>query len=373
MGFSFAMPFAPYYIQELGIHDPGKLKLWISFFAAATPLALAIFAPVWGLLADRYGRRLMLLRANFSAVFVLLCMGWVQNVESLVILRFIQGMLTGTVTAAQAMVAAQTPQHRSGFALGSLSSAVFSGVMVGALLGGIFSDCAGYRNAFLFSSTFLFIAGLLILLGTKESVNEMKIGLPISDERPKLSWPQLGPALPILILLILMGVVRQFDMAMVPLLVQEICGRLEGVSLWMGGLFAVSSVAGLLSGLIIGPLADRLPPHRIIPVLLLGAGICVIPQGMASSFMTLYTARFGMVFCSGGLDPILQVWLARATPENRRGFIFGWAATARSMGWMMAPLLSGLIATHLGVRAIYVFNAIFFILLIPLVLKITKK
>jgi len=139
-GFFFAIPFGPYYIQELGVQDPAEIKFWVALFGAAPALAMAVFAPVWGTLADRFGRRLMLLRANFGATIVICLMGLIQDVEVLIILRLLQGALAGTIVAAQTMVAAYTPENRSGAALGALSAAVYSGSMAGTFLGGIFAE-----------------------------------------------------------------------------------------------------------------------------------------------------------------------------------------------------------------------------------------
>ena len=101
MGFAFAMPFYSYYMQkDLGVTDPQQLKIWMAVFGAAAPLSLAIFSPLWGLVADRYGRRPMMLRANLGAALMLVCMGAVTSVGQLVFFRSLQGVLTGTMTAA---------------------------------------------------------------------------------------------------------------------------------------------------------------------------------------------------------------------------------------------------------------------------------
>jgi len=84
MGFTFAMPFTPFYMQELGVTDPDELKIWVALFATAAPMSLAVFAPIWGMVADRYGRRPMLLRANFGAAVFLALMGSVDSVGLLV-------------------------------------------------------------------------------------------------------------------------------------------------------------------------------------------------------------------------------------------------------------------------------------------------
>ena len=366
MGFSFALPFAPYYIQELGVTDPVALKLWVSVFAAATPLSLAIVQPLWGIAADRYGRRRMLMRANLAGCGVLLLMAGVHSVEALVALRLLQGVFTGTVTAAQTMVAASTPNHRSGLALGALSAAIFSGTMAGAFFGGWFAHAFGYRATFVAAAGIILLASLVVLLFAREEFTPPE-GPAFAGAAAQLSWRSLGPSLPILALIAIMAGTRQFDMAMMPLLVQDIHGKVDGVSRLTGTLFAVASIGGLLAGPVFGHLADRASPARIARLCAVGGAVMMIPQGLAHVFLTLVPARFGMMFFAGGLDPVFQIWLAKVTPAERQGIAFGWSATARSLGWFIAPLISGLVAATFGLRSVYFVNAALFLLLIPLI------
>lgn len=373
MGFSFAMPFAPYYIQQLGITEPNELKMWIALFTAAAPLTLAVASPIWGVIGDRYGRRLMLLRANFGGMLVLGLMGLVPNVQMLVMLRLLQGVLTGTVNAAQTFVSVQSPPHRSGMVLGSLSAAVFSGSMCGAFVGGLFAEWFGYRMAFLASGVFLLLAGLLITFGTREEfVRPMEEEAESMEDRVRVFWGKIGPALPILALMAALGFVLQFDGAWLPLLVQEIHGSLKGAAFWTGSLAAVGGIAGFLAGPIIGRFADRIAPPRIGKISAFGAGLMMLVVGLAHGFFQLFTGRFGAIFCAGGLDPVFQIWLAKTTPPASRGFFFGWAVTARSLGWMMAPLASGVVAWMFGLRAVFFAAAAFFFLLIPLIALIVR-
>ena len=372
MGFSFALPFAPYYIQQLGVTDPTALKLWVSAFAAATPLSLALSQPIWGAAADRFGRRRMLVRANLAGALVLMLMASVRSVEALVALRLVQGAFTGTVTAAQTLVAAGTPQRRNGLALGALSAAVFSGTMAGASLGGWFADAFGYRATFYAAAGLIMLAGLLVMLFTREDF----VPPSLEDQEPippHLSLRGLGMALPILVLIAAMAGVRQFDMALLPLLVQDIHGGVAGAARWTGILFAVASMGGLLAGPLLGYLADRSSPDRIARICSVGAALTMIPQGLAHAFVTLVPARFGMMFFAGGLDPVFQIWLAKVTPPDRRGVVFGWSSTARSLGWFAAPLISGVLAATIGLRSIYFINAALFLLLLPLINAVVRK
>ncbi len=372
-GFFFALPFGPYYIQELGVHDPGRIKFWVALFGAGPPLSLAIFSPVWGALADRYGRRIMLLRANFGGMIILCLMGMVQSVETLILLRLVQGIFTGTVVAAQAMVAAYTPERSSGVALGSLSAAVYMGSMTGTFLGGVFAEYFGYRYAFVASGILLLIAGLLVLVGAREDFVRPVSAEPHQKKKPTTAFSDLRHVWPILVLLGAMGYTRQFDTSFFPLLIQDILGTIEGAAFWTGTVSAIAAAAGFLAGLVFGRLADHFKPPNIARLSSVFAGLFITFHWLATSFLFLSIARFGMTFCAGGLDPLFQIWLAKETPAEKRGTIFGWAATARSVGWFLAPISSGLVASEFGIRSIYLVEAALFVGFLPLISWVARK
>jgi DHA1 family multidrug resistance protein-like MFS transporter len=271
------------------------------------------------------------------------------------------------------MVSVNTPNHRSGFALGALSAAMFSGAMAGSFIGGIFADVFGFRGTFYAGGVLLLSSGLLVALGTTENFVRHIPDIEDGESPIRARWADLSAALPILVLIMAMAIARQFDQAMLPLLVQEIPGSIQGVSIWTGSLSAVGGVAGLLAGPILGRLADRIPPPKIGKMSALGAGLLMMPQGLAHGFLLLFASRFGMVFCAGGLDPVFQIWLSRVTPEHKRGAVFGWAATARSIGWVVAPLVSGLVASGLGIRSVFFIGGLLFFCLVPVISAVVKR
>lgn len=372
MGFSFAVPFVPFYFQDMGVRSAHALKIWIALFNFAAPLTLAIFAPIWGALGDRYGRRLMLLRASCGSVVVLFLMGIATNPAMLVVLRLLQGVLTGTVTASQTLVSVHAPRERIGFSLGLLSAAVCSGSTSGAFLGGMFAEVFGYRRAFMAGSAIMLLATLLVMFGTEEYIARHKA---FNETPPKFNFVprNLGAARFILTAIMLIGLVMFFDAGWLPLLVQEIHGGLRGASFLTGALAAASGIAGFIAGPVIGRLADRATPPVIAQCSALGAGLMTILTALAGCFPLLFGTRFCTAFCAGGLDPVFQIWLSRVTPEKERGFVFGWAATARAVGWMGAPVISGLVAWLAGVRAIFFAAAAFYFLLAPVIAFIAPK
>ena len=351
----------------------GNIGVWVALFGVGTPLTMMLVAPVWGALADKYGRRKMLLRSYLGGVLVLGLMGVVHAPVYLILLRLVQGALCGSVSAAQTLVATHTPEEHSGFALGSLNSAVFSGALTGAFIGGFAAEYFGYRTAFLISGFLMLIPFLLVLFGVHEyfvPLLHSHRGF-FSSITPKKR--HLALALPLLFLMGTVMFARQFDSSFIPLFVQDINGGIDGASAWTGALQAFCGIAGVLSGFLLGYLADRHPPGMIaIYSALITAGF-MFSLTFAHSMFFLFSARFAMIFASSGLDPALQIWLCRKTIPQTRGLIFGWAASARSFGWFMAPLAGGIVTKYLGIRWLFVVGPVFFILIMFLIMRVMRR
>jgi DHA1 family multidrug resistance protein-like MFS transporter len=356
MGFSFALPFAPYFLQqELGVVRHGELQMWVALFSSSTAVTMGIAAPLWGLLADRFGKRVMLIRANLAGAVVMSLMGAVQTPVMLIVLRMLQGALTGTMTAAQAFLAGEMPHERRGLAMGGLSAAVYSGGLSGAFLGGLVAHVLGYRAAFYASGALLLAAGLLVLFCTREMLAPAGRGSDLEEATAKarVHWRDLSATFyGVLAMIGAIALVRQFDMAFLPLLVQDIHGSLAGVSLWSGALYACSGVAGLLAGLATGWLSDHFNPLRLVVGAAVLAAVFSAWLMTVHSFAVLFPVRFFMVLFAGALEPALNVWLAKRVPEARQGVAFGLASTTRSIGWAIGPLLAGLVAA-VNLRAVF--------------------
>jgi len=367
MGFSFALPFVAFFLQEdLGVVRHAELQMWVALFSASTAVTMAVAAPLWGLLADRYGKRIMLIRANLAGAVVMSLMGAAQTAGTLIVLRLLQGALTGTMTAAQAFLAGEMPHERRGLAVGGLSAAVFSGSMAGALLGGFVGEWLGYRAAFAASGVLLLLAGLLVLCCTRETAHRRVRKPEEGTDSARIHWRSLPSALyGVLALIGAIAFVRQSDLAFLPLLVQDVHGTLDRAALWSGALNACGSVAGLLAGLATGWLSDRINPFRLVVVAALAAAAFSGWQMVVDSFAVLFPVRFGAVFFAGALEPALNAWLAKHVPEARQGVAFGLASTTRSIGWAAGPIAAGAVAL-VNLRAVFGFSAAGFLALAAL-------
>ena len=167
-GGNLVFPFLPLYIEDLGVHDKSQVAFYAGLTSTATGVTLFIFSPLWGALADRFGRKPLLLRAYLGATFSMGLQGIAQNVWQLFILRAFQGAFVGTIPAAAALVASGTPPERVGYAMGLLQMAQFTSATAGPLIGGFLADAIGFRQTFIVTSVLFGLAGLLLVFGVQE-------------------------------------------------------------------------------------------------------------------------------------------------------------------------------------------------------------
>ena len=372
-GFSFGLPFAPFFMQKDLQVSSSSLPVYVALFGASAPLTMMLFAPIWGALADKFGRRKMLLRSYIGGAVAIGLMGVATEPVFLIFLRLVQGMFCGTVSAAQTLISTQTPEEHNGFALGSLHSAMFSGHMTGSFLGGLFAEYFGYRNAFFTTAVLMTTSFILVWYGVREHF------VP-QNTRMRNFFSTLVPrgkafkaALPIVLLMACVMFCRHFDMSFVPLLVQDILGTLTGASGWTGALSAVCGFAGVVSGFTLGILSDRFSPGRIAICSSICAAVAMGAISMSSTLGAVFFFRFIAVFAGSGLDPALQIWLSRRTSAENRGLIFGYAASMRSCGNFLSPLVAGLVVSSCGVRGLYVFGPVFFLLMAYALYRVTKS
>jgi DHA1 family multidrug resistance protein-like MFS transporter len=363
MGFAFAMSFAAYYIQSLGVKDRNAVKLWTGVYEAAGPLAFAIMSPIWGRLADCYGRRLMLLRANTAAAVIVFAMGFVRNVEQLIVLRVLQGIFTGTVSASLTLVATTTPSERHGVALGVLQSAMIVGWMAGSAVGGLLADHLGYAHTIRWGGALLLASALIVLVLVREHF------VPPAAAARGRRGSHFEGAMPVLLLFLGVALARRFDATLVPLFVQELNGGvLTGAATLMGQMTAVCSAAAAVSSLVFGWLVDRWRPAALAAGAALCGGCLAALQYGVHGFAGLVLLRAAMALTMGGLEPAFRVWLTRTTSQERRGQLMGYSVSATNLGWMVASLSSASLATVTGLRPIFLVEGALLVAMLPMIL-----
>ncbi len=370
VGFTVVLPLLPLYIRELGVQGEREVRIWAGIVFSAQAVTMAVFGPIWGALSDRYGRKVMVERAMFSGAVLITLMGFVQNVQQLTALRVLQGALTGTVTAATALVATTAPRERVGYALGALQMAIYVGASAGPLLGGVVADTFGYRAAFWLTGGLLFLAALGVLIFVKE---EFQPAAPPVDERALAGEGGMGirnrvrnRLLPLLGLSSLLGVLgvrllmrlgSRLVGPVLPLFIQSIAPPGARVASITGVISGGSALTGAVGALALGRLGDRVGYRGILVACAIASAVCYVPQAFVNDPVQLLFLQAGTGLAMGGILASLSASLAALAPEGREGIVYGVDASVVSVANAIAPVMGSALAVWLGLRAPFLFAA----------------
>jgi len=366
IGFSLRESFLPFYLQSLGADSTDSAAIWSGLISAGGAAVMAVSAPFWGVVSDRRGRKPMLLRATFAAMLTVSLMGLATEPWHLLALRFIEGALTGTVTASTALVASSAPKERLGFSLGLVQTAVFSGASLGPFLGGLFADLIGYRATFAVAGAFLGCAGLIVLFFVHEDFKPVARGESrgLRGLREGAAWLFAPVMLTMIGVLFAVRFAQTSTRPFLPLYVQHL-GGFTGES----GAHRAASLSGIALGLLgftsavaavyLGRHGDRIGHRKILLGSILGASLLYLPMGLVTGAwqFILLQGMFGIA--AGGLIPAANAIVAEWTPHARRGVSFGITAAAGSLGGTIGPLVGSATAAALGFRATFLLTGMF--------------
>ena len=344
MGFASNFPIYTYYIQSLGVDDR-LIARWSGIVLAASSLSMGIMGPVWGALGDRRGRKIMVMRAMFGGSVIIGLMGFVQSVEQFALLRLIQGALTGTVTAATALVAGQTPGDKLGETLGKLQLAIFLGQSLGPITGGFVADILNYRATFWMTALYLVVAGLLILTQVDEDFE------PNPEALESSLWSHLRDDFSALFAVSALALVLGLRFALriglrmrsptIPLIVQELLPGGSFLGSASGLLTTVSGISSALAAPLIGRWADRHGGRILLMGSAMLAAVAMIVQAVAPSYWPLLGAQVFLGFGIGGTLAIISAYIGKMAPEGRTGAAFGLDQMAVSLSNGIGPTVGG--------------------------------
>ncbi len=365
LGFMIAFPLFPFFVQELGVTDLKQVEIWSGLLSTGAALAMALFSPLWGSVADRYGRKLMLERAMFGGAVVIFAMGFVTDVRQLLILRILQGSLTGTVTASMALVAAMSPPDRIGYSLGLMQTAVFSGAFAGPILGGVVADLLGCRAAFWLAGTILFLAGLTVLAFAEERFEprhskdrSTAVGL-LYGLRMAIASRRL---LTTIVVVLLVQVARMIVSPIFPLFVQSLNPAGERVASITGGILGVGFLCSALAAAMIGRISDNIGYRRALTCCVLGSAFLYALQALVRDSVQLLILRAASGAFAGGIMPMANAIIATSAPEGRQSSTMGLSASANALGNAIGPIIGAIVAATLGMRSTFLCSAAIFAL-----------
>jgi MFS transporter, DHA1 family, multidrug resistance protein len=362
-GFTMLAPVVPLFLPDLGVHGASRIDLWAGVLTSVTPFVAAFVSPFWGRVADRRGRKLMVLRSCLTMGVFIGLMSLSQTAWQLLGLRALMGAFAGFNAASIALVASQAPSRRIGYALGWLSTGQLVGSLIGPTAGGGIADLAGsYRVPFVVTGVLCVISGFCVLKLVHERFTPPKTSA--GKPSPFAAFAVLGrsPGLvPLFVVLLLAQFCVQAVQPVVTLYVQNLLGPSPNLAFLGGVAFSVTGVADLIASPFLGRRSDVLGYRRVLLICLAGAALASLPQAFVESYWQFVAARFGLGLFVGGILPTANALVGRLAPAGDRGAVYGTTASAMFLGGSLGPLSGGAIASLFGLNWVFLVTAILLI------------
>lgn len=363
IAFSEVMPFLPLYISTLGHFSRQQLNMWSGLVFSGIYFVSALISPWWGKLADKKGRKLMILRASLGMSIVLAAMGLVTNVWQLFLLRMTKGFFAGFVSNSNALIATETPKEKSGQALGTMTASFTAGNLLGPFVGGALASIFSYRVTFFITGLLLLIAFLLSLLFVHEDDFSPVTRKDLASTKgviKALQYPQMIFGL-LLTTLIIQAATNSIN-PIVSLYVKQLMHNHGNVVFLAGVIAALPGIATFLAASRFGAIGDRVGTHKVIVTGFIGATILFFLTAFVRNSVELGILRFLVGFTDACLFPQVQTMLTKNSPSMVTGRIFSWNQSAMYIGNIIGPLLGSTIAGISSYSMVFIVTALIVVL-----------
>ena len=362
-GVSQLGPILPLYFHDLGVNTPEGMSLWSGLATGITFLIVCLAAPFWGRLADRKGRKITLIRSSFGMALCNVLIAFQTTPEGVVLIRLIQGLVSGFYSASITLIASESPIERTGWALGLLASANLAGSLIGPLLGGYIADTVGIRNDFIIVGILMGLAGVL----ATAFIHENYVPKPNIE---KLSISKLKEQIPefssIVALCVASFIYAICIMSLQPVISVYIKGivssNTENLAFIAGAVFSAMGIAQLMSSSPLGKLVDKVGPRKVLVISLIYVGLFNIPQAYVTDVYQLAFIRFLQCFGLGGMLPALNTYLSSKTPREFTGQVFSYNQSCLFFGYFLGAIGGSSLMALLGFTTLFWVSGGLFIL-----------
>ena len=358
-------PFLPLYLLQVGAEDEAAALFWVAVGMSAQGVGRLIGGPLWGVLSDRLGRKKMFVRSVYSAALTSFVLSLIHAPWQVAIALAIQGLLSGFIPAAVALVSVSVPDAKVRDGLNAVSGAQYLGSAIGPAVGAAMALAFGYRGA-IFSSGLLIaaVATVVIFLVPADTVRKKERDLGGAATAMPAFKPTPQFALAILLYFSLFALTT-FRSVATPIALKDIAGA--SVTEVTGLAFALGGIASALGIWILSTRFFR--NYRLRSLL---AVTCVLTAlghlALAlSNSAWLYVLAFTLAsFLNASMMPATNTMIALNVSRERRGTAFGIGSAAQAIAFMVGPMSAAMFAT-VSLKAGFVTVSILFVVLAALI------
>ena len=355
---SLVMPFMALYVQSLGVKG-NAVELFTGLAVGISALASGLVAPIWGRLADQYGRRIMMIRASIVMTFTMSALAFVPNVWWLLAMRLLNGIFAGYIPNSTALIASQIPRDKSGYALGILSTGMIGGSLIGPSIGGFFAQLVGMKNVFLITGIVLLLVTILTIFFVQENFTPIERVDLLSTREVFDRVSNRHILYGLFITSFVLQLTVQSVAPILPLYIRQLNGHSGNIFMISGFILSAVGLSEMLSSGTLGKLGDKNGSHRLIIIGLIYSLIVYIPMAFVKTPLQLGVLRFLLGFGSGALVPSVNSLLSKLTPPEGISRIFSFNQMFNNFGQVVGPLLGSAIAGYISYQAVFIATSCF--------------
>ena len=353
-GVSQLAPILPLYFHDLGVQTPEAMSLWSGLATGATYIIVCLAAPFWGRVADKKGRKITLIRSSFGMALCNVLIAFQTTPEGVVLIRLIQGLVSGFYSASITLIASETPIERTGWALGLLASANLAGSLIGPLLGGYIADTVGIRNDFIIVGALMGLAGVLATIFIHENYVPQPNPEKLSIRKLKEQIPEFNSIVALCVASFIYAICIMSLQPVISVYIKGIVpSNTENLAFIAGAVFSAMGIAQLMSSSPLGKLVDKIGPRKVLVVSLIYVGILNIPQAYVSDVYQLAIIRFLQGFGLGGMLPALNTYLSSKTPREFTGQVFSYNQSCLFFGYFLGSIGGASLMAWLGFTTLF--------------------
>ena len=353
-GVSQLAPILPLYFHDLGVQTPEAMSLWSGLATGATYIIVCIAAPFWGRIADKRGRKITLIRSSFGMALCNILIAFQTTPEGVVLIRLIQGLVSGFYSASITLIASESPIERTGWALGLLASANLAGSLIGPLLGGYIADTVGIRNDFIIVGIIMSLAGLLAAVFIHEDYKPKANVEKLSISKLKEQIPEFNSVIALCVASFIYAICIMSLQPVISVYIKGIVpSDTENLAFIAGAVFSAMGIAQLMSSSPLGKLVDKIGPRKVLVISLIYVGILNTPQAYVSDVYQLAIIRFLQGFGLGGMLPALNTYLSSKTPREFTGQVFSYNQSCLFFGYFLGSVGGAILMAWLGFTTLF--------------------
>jgi MFS transporter, DHA1 family, multidrug resistance protein len=333
--------FTPLLLHDLGLSD-AEVGVWTGLlFAIMMSMAFPL-APFWGVLAERFSRRWVVLRSYYFLSAALLVTAWAPDVSFLIPARLLMGLCFGTVGVILGTQAMLTPPRQLGSAIATVQAAMPISASLGPPLGALAIPFIGLRGLFVVDAAINLLAAVALTLLMPEPAQHVKKGsvLARTGEVLKLVWTTKPIRWNFSSGLLLRGATSVVD-TYLPVRISQLAADPAAAIGWILGIYgALTTAATWLAGRIV----DRVDPSKLYWRVMLFASLVTAGMAVAPALWLLGLLAALRSVPVAFSNTVLFAHIARVLPPELHTPIFSLAPMPRNLGAFLLPLLAAAVA-----------------------------